>query len=225
MRRDHQFQCVRRVPLFAGLPEDIQRQVADTAVTRSYRPGEHVYAPGHALGLFIVHCGQVKVYRLTESGSQQLIRLMSPGDFLGETALLAGTTSDHFAEAVRPSEVCILAREPVNRLLSERAEVALRMLRAVSERLGTAEQKLSSLTGHSVGQRLAQQLLHLAGEAESLSFRLPTTKKDLASYLGTTAETLSRRLATLQDSGVIRLGAGRTIEILDPDELQKLASS
>jgi hypothetical protein len=148
----------------------------------------------------------VKVYRLTESGAEQLVRLMSPGDFLGETALLADATSDHFAEAIRPSEICSLGREPVTRLLAERPGVALQMLQTVSDRLGTAEQRLSALTGHSAGQRLTQQLLYLADEAGSSSFRLPTTKKDLASYVGTSPETLSRRLGALQESGIIRLG-------------------
>jgi CRP/FNR family transcriptional regulator len=167
----------------------------------------------------------VKVYRLTESGGEQLVRLMSPGDFLGETALLADATSDHFAEALRPSEICSLGREPVTRLLAERPGVALQMLQTVSDRLGTAEQRLSALTGHSAGQRLAQQLLYLADEAGSSSFRLPTTKKDLASYVGTSPETLSRRLGALQESGIIRLGPGRTVEVLDPAQLQGRASS
>ena len=150
---------------------------------------------------------------------------MSPGDFLGETALLADTTSDHFAEAIRPSEICSLGREPVTRLLAGRPGVALQMLQTVSDRLGTAEQRLSALTGHSAGQRLAQQLLYLADEAGSSSFRLPTTKKDLASYLGTSPETLSRRLGALKESGIIRLGPGRTVEVLDPAQLQGQASS
>lgn len=222
---EHRFECVRRVPIFSGLPEQLQRQVAEVAVTRSYQPGERVYGPGDRPGLFIVHRGQVKVYRVTDSGAEQLIRVMSPGDFLGETALLADTTSADFAEAIRSSEICSLGREPVTRLLTERPKVALQMLQVVSERLGTAEQMLSALTGHSAGQRLAQQLLHLADEAESLSFRLPTTKKDLASYLGTSAETLSRRLGALQKSGIIGLGPGRLVAILDRAQLQKQASA
>lgn len=224
-RHDHRLQFVQTVPLFAGLPEATQHRVASAAVTRRYQRGERVYGPGDRTGLFIVHRGLVKVHRLTESGTEQLIRLMSPGDFLGETALLADTITDHFAVALQPSELCMIARERFTRLLGQHPSVAVQMLQTVSARLGTAEQQVSALSGQSVGQRLAQQLLHLAGEAGAAEFLLPTTKKDLASYLGTTAETLSRRLGALQEAGLIRLGPRRQVEVLHPEGLRQVASA
>lgn len=46
-------------------------------------------------------------------------------------------------------------------------------------------------------------------------------QKDLAAYLGTTAETVSRRLGTtMHDHHLIRLGPGRDINILDTDDLR-----
>ena len=45
------------------------------------------------------------------------------------------------------------------------------------------------------------------------------SKKDLASYLGIAPETMSRKLAELEDAGLIRQKTGRRIEILDADGL------
>ena len=222
---DHGLHFVQAVPLFAGLPETIKHEVASVAVTRQYERDERIYGPGDRTGLFIVHRGLVKVHRLVESGTEQLLRLMSPGDFLGETALLADTTTDHFAVALQPSELCMLDRERFKTLLTDHPSVAVEMLQTVSGRLGVAEHMVSDLSGRSVAQRLAQQLLHLADEAGSADFTLPTTKKELASYLGTTPETLSRRLGALQDAGVIRLGTRQRIAILDADALRQLTVS
>lgn len=221
---DHRFECVRLVPIFEGLSEADQHRIAETAVTRRFEPREQVYGAGDRTGLHIVHRGQVKAYRATEGGSEQLVRLLFPGDFLGESALLADTASDHFAVAIRPSEVCSVPRAGMRRLLVERPPVALQMLQTVSNRLGVAEEMLAAVTGQSVGERLAQQLLHLADEAGSARFRLPTSKKDLASYLGTTPETLSRRLGALQRAGVIRLGQQRTVEVLDRVRLGRMTT-
>lgn len=221
---DHRFECVRLVPLFDGLSEADQHRIAETAVTRRFEPREQVYGAGDRTGLHIVHRGQVKAYRLTEGGSEQLVRLLFPGDFLGESALLADSVSDHFAVALRPSEVCSVPRAGVRQLLVDRPTVALQMLQTVSRRLAAAEEMLAAVTGQSVGERLAQQLLHLADEAGSASFRLPTSKRDLASYLGTTPETLSRRLGDLQRSGVIRSGPQRSVTIEDRRRLERLAT-
>jgi CRP/FNR family transcriptional regulator, anaerobic regulatory protein len=221
---DHRFECVQRVPIFQGLSGADQHRIAETAVTRHFEPLEQVYGAGDRTGLHIVHRGQVKVHRLTESGSEQLVRLLFPGDFLGESALLADTASDHFAVAILPSEVCSVPREGMRRLLVERPTVSLQMLRTVSNRLAAAEEMLAAVTGQSVGERLAQQLLHLADEAGSTRFRLRTSKRDLASYLGTTPETLSRRLGSLQRAGVIRLGPQRTVEVLDRFRLQQMTT-
>jgi CRP/FNR family transcriptional regulator, anaerobic regulatory protein len=155
----------------------------------------------------------------------QLIRLMSPGDFLGETALLADMTTDPFAVALQPSELCMLDRERFARLLAQHPSVAVQMLQTVSGRLGMAEEMVSSPSGQSVAQRLAQHLLHLADEAGDLSFRLRTTKKELASYLGTTPETLSRWLGALQEAGVVRVGARRQVEVLDQRAPRRLSSA
>ncbi|ABL81133.1 MULTISPECIES: Crp/Fnr family transcriptional regulator [unclassified Nocardioides] len=221
---DHRFECVRLVPIFDGLSEADQHRIAETAVTRTFEPREQVYGAGDRTGLHIVHRGQVKAYRLTEGGSEQLVRLLSPGDFLGESALLADSVSDHFAMAIRRSEVCSVPRAGMRQLLVERPAVALQMLQTVSGRLAAAEEMLAAVTGQSVGERLAQQLLHLADEAGSASFRLPTSKRDLASYLGTTPETLSRRLGALQRSGAVRLGPQRTVTVVDRRRLEQLGA-
>ena len=164
---DHKLACVNLVPLFAGLSADDRRWVADVAVTRHYQRGEQVHRPGQRPALRIVHSGRVKVRRINESGAEQLLRILFPGDFHGETSLLTGRPVDSWAEALDPAEVCVLAADQVERLLRERPEVAMRMLSSVSARLADAEQQLSSITGASVARRLGEHLLR-AGRGSGL---------------------------------------------------------
>ncbi|MFD1812693.1 Crp/Fnr family transcriptional regulator [Rhodococcus gannanensis] len=213
--RDHRFRCVDTVPLFASLPVGDRQRIAAIAATRRHRSGERLYRPGDEAGLYIVHFGRVRVYRQSASGAEQLIRILVPGEFLGETAVLADAPVDHCADALDDSEVCSIARRDVLALLHDRPTVAIRMLQELSERLSDVERRVAAHSAASVERRLADQLLQLAADAGSSRFLLPTTKKDLASYLGTTPETLSRRLSALQSDGAIRLGPGRAVEIVD----------
>ncbi|WP_153504998.1 Crp/Fnr family transcriptional regulator [Cumulibacter manganitolerans] len=217
---DHRFHCVSLVPIFATLSEDDRHRVAAVARTRYYDRQQRIFAPGDHPGLHIVHRGQVKLYRLTDSGAEQLVRIVGPGDFLGETALLTTVEADDFAEAVQPSEVCSISRDDITALLERSPDVALDLLKAVAGRLHVAESQLSALSGLSVGERLARHLLEQSVAAGGGRFRLATTKKDLASYLGTTPETISRRLAAMRERGLIRLGPGRLVEILDAEGLR-----
>lgn len=219
--REHQFACVSLVPLFADLSVDDRRRIAEVAVTRRYGRGEQVLRPGESSGLRIVHSGRVRVDRIDESGAEQLLRILHSGDFLGETTVLTGRPVDSWAHALDASEVCVLGSEEIRAVLREHPDVALRMLSSLSARLEAAEQRLSAVTGASVARRLAHYLLELADQAGSTTFRLPLTKKDLASYLGTTPETLSRRLGALQDAGVVRLGARGLVEIRDAARLRR----
>ena len=57
-------------------------------------------------------------------------------------------------------------------------------------------------------------------DAEQLTeFELPMSKKDLASYLGTTPETISRKLADLEEQGFIKQKGHKKVTILDLDGL------
>jgi len=216
---DHRFRCISLVPIFATLTDDDRHRVASVARTRRYDRHEMIFVPGDRPGLHIVHRGQVKTYRVTETGGEQLLRIVGPGDFLGETAMFTTVEASDFAMAIQPSEVCSISRDDIHALLERNPEVALDLLEAVAGRLHVAEEQLSSISGLSVGQRLARHLLEQSAAAGTTRFRLACTKKDLASYLGTTAETLSRRLASMQENSLIRLGPARAVEILDPDGL------
>jgi CRP/FNR family transcriptional regulator len=71
-----------------------------------------------------------------------------------------------------------------------------------------------------VTKRVAGALLELSeGKKEIL---LPMPKGDLASQLGMTQETLSRKLSALEEEGLIKLKGHRRIIIRDKSKLEEL---
>lgn len=212
--------CVSRVPIFNHLPVQALAVIADKASMKSYERGQFVHRAGDASGqLFIVHRGKVKVYRLSDTGKEQLVRILEAGDFAGELALFSFSDHDSYAEAMQPSEVCTIHRAELRELLLQYPDIGLHVLAELSRRLETSERQTAAIATASINARLGQYLARQAEQANTCSFSLPMSRKHLASFLGTTPETISRRLGEFEEAGWILQSGPRKITILDLDAL------
>lgn len=219
--------CVSQVPVFAGLSAHDQERVTGLARPILLGKGEVAYSPGTAARLIVVHTGRLKISRLSADGSEQLIRVLGPGEFTGETAVLSGHAPDDHAAALDDCGLCMFHHSDLAALVREHPEIGLRMLAAISERLSETERRLNALTTRGVESRLADYLLGLPrSRRDHLALvTLPLAKKDVASLLDTTPESLSRALRSLAGKGVISIGAGRSVSITQPDLLQQIVDA
>lgn len=220
--------CVAQVPLFQGLSHSDQVNVAEVAAPVMVDGGEQIYSAGSATSqLMVVHSGAVKVSRIDTEGREQILRVLGPGEFIGESAFLTGRRPDHFTTAVEPSSMCVFRHADLGRLVADHPSIALRMLQGVSHRLSQTETRLASVISGDVTTRLAEYLLSLHGQPteDGTVVQLPMAKKDIASLLDTTPESLSRQLRKLQQSGIAHTQGARGLLIYDIDALMDLAAS
>lgn len=215
--------CVSRVPIFNHLPAEALAVIADKAPMRAYERGQFIHRAGERSDkLFIVHKGKVKVYRLADTGKEQLVRILNPGDFAGELALFSVTAHDSYAETMEASEICTIHHADVRELLLQYPEISLHVLAELSRRLGTSEKQAATIATASINARLAQYLADQAEQVGALSFDLPMSRKYLASFLGTTPETVSRRFGEFEEAGWIVQTGQRKITILALDALLRV---
>lgn len=215
--------CVSLVPIFNHLPPQEMQEIAKTTTHATFERNEIIYRAGDTSAhLYIVHRGRVKIYRLSESGKEQLIRILEPGDFMGELALFTDSVFDHFAVAMEKTELCIMKRQDLQAFLMKYPAIALKILEEFSRRLEQTEKLVSTLTSADTEKRIAMYLTELAEGKEEATITLPMAKKDIASYLGTTPETVSRKLAEFQERKWIDQIGQRTIRILDGRALAEL---
>ncbi len=225
----HDDNCVRRVPIFAGLSAEQQDLVATMARPRHLTDGELIHGVGEQTGtMFVVHSGAVKVSRLLPSGRKQLLRVVKPGDTLGEHAFLTGNAPHEEAQAVDDTRLCVFVHDDLSALVERYPAIAQRMLRTLGERLAHTEHRLT-LNTQSVEVRIADYLLQQPlvrpsdGSVGVMQVKLPLDKKDVASLLGTTPESFSRALGRLRSKGLISTDDDR-VALLDPDGLEHLVS-
>src|SRR5690625_4406286 len=93
--------CVAKVPFFNHLNDDEMLKIVEKSLHRQFKKEETIYNDGDPLDyLYIVHKGRVKIYQLFASGKEQLLRIVEPGEFMGELALFTENTLDSYAEAL-----------------------------------------------------------------------------------------------------------------------------
>lgn len=214
--------CVASVPLFAGLTHEEQLEVAQRAKPIRRKRGDVIHRPGDDLSqLLVVHRGSVRISHFTASGQERLFRVLEPGDFIGEASFVTGARPDNWAIALADVDLCSFNHAELEGLVSQYPDIAVRMLRTVTARLESAEQLIADLTSSAVPTRLARYLAELPTTRVmgAPQVRLPYSKKDVASLLGTTPETLSRQLAAFSEAGIISV-QGRHITVLDGEALE-----
>jgi len=213
--------CFKNVPLFKSLSHDEMMEIASITEPRTFKKGEVIYGEGDTGGkLYILHTGGVKISRLSADGKEQFIRAIGPGEFMGELSLFSSLPFTDDAAALENSTMCFIDGEKLKLLMSKYISIAFKVMDELSKRLERAENLIKEISLNSVEERLARVLLDLSdGEKEIV---LTMTRGNLASQLGMSQETLSRKLSFFQEEGLISLKGHKRIRIENREGLLKI---
>ena len=194
-------------------------EIVEIASSRSYEKGEIIYRAGDEGGtLFVLYTGKAKLFRLSMSGKEQVLRLVEQGEFMGELSLFSSLPLTDNAQALESTTMCVLEGEKLKALMIKYPSIAFKVMDELSRRLEMAENRIEDISLSSVSHRVAKAIMELSNGKEQ--FSLPMTKGDLASQLGMTQETLSRKLALFQEEGLILLKGHRKIIIKNKEQLK-----
>ncbi|NLA84797.1 MAG: Crp/Fnr family transcriptional regulator [Clostridiales bacterium] len=219
----HSRACITKVPIFNHLSDKQLDEIIGTVTSAYFKKGELIYKPGEQSdSLNIVRSGRIKIYRLSESGKEQLYRILYPGDYTGELALFRQSLHESFAEAMVDTEICLINRNNLQAFLLKYPTIALHILSEFSNRLDQTEKQAVWVATEQVETRIAMYLIECFEKQKNLNIVLPMTRKDLASYLGTTPETISRKLAELETQKLLKQIRSKIIQILDLEGLRAL---
>ncbi|MBK9127152.1 MAG: Crp/Fnr family transcriptional regulator [Phycisphaerales bacterium] len=214
---------IRKCGLLKGLSDRWVTTLARIARFRRYLPGEVLFREGDECpGLYIVASGLVRVYKTAPSGKDHVLHFADPGQTFAEVAVLGKFPCPAHAEAVEETACVLLPAHAFTRLLEEHHELCLQLLRAMGLWVRRLVGLLEDLVLRDATGRVARRLLD-AAPADGREFTLPMLKKDLASHLNLTGETLSRTLRRLADAELIELLDGQRLRVLDATALEAVA--
>ena len=191
-----------------------------------YKKGELIFREGEEVkGIYFVYSGKVKVHKKWGEEKELIIRFAQKGDILGHRGL--GQQVGNYpisATALEPVQVCYIDLDFLQSTLKINYEFIYQLLLFFADELQESERKMRNLAHMQVKGRIAQALITLRDKfgitADGL-IDVSLSRQDLASFAGTTYETVFRIINELTDDQLIRT-EGKYIAILDTDKLSDL---
>lgn len=224
LRRREKAGFLDQISLFAGLPPGDLETLSRCVREKRYRKGEtlfHLDDPGTAL--FLIRSGRVKVSLANRDGKEIILRILSPGEFVGEMALLDGQPRSATVTAMENTEVSLLERSDFVRFIRQHPEAALKMLSVMSWRIRRSNDQIGVLAFSDAYGKVAQVLLDLIRDTgrrgeKGVEVLTDLTRQEMASLAGVTRETFTRILKAYENAGIIRIDR-RCLQILSESRL------
>ena len=122
-------QVITRVAIFRGLRSETVEHVIAPATGVMLKPHEGLFRQGDpATAFFIVIDGWIKLYRITPSGEETVIHILTKGGSFAEAVAFTGNRYPATAEAVTDARVARVPADHVVRCIRESPDIALAMV-------------------------------------------------------------------------------------------------
>jgi CRP/FNR family transcriptional regulator, cyclic AMP receptor protein len=217
-------ELLSRVPLFSELSRDELERISRVSVARSFPAGVRVFHEGdQSDACYLVRTGDLRVTREHPDGRAIALATLGPGDIFGELAMLDGEARSASVETLSDAELLALPAADVRRLLADHPGISVKLIAALTRRLRETNERVARQSFQTVPSRVAGVLTQLIAEESAPAGRhgitIRMTQADLAQLAGTSRESVSRFLATLERAGVVQVGRGR-VTVVEPRRLR-----
>lgn len=217
-------ESIRRFALLNDLSDDLIDPLRKDARVISLAVGEILFRHGDELQRsYFCMSGRLKLYRMTRSGDEKIYEVVAANQEVIESIALK-PARHHSIEcvAVRAGDVLSMDAGLLIAAIDRSPEARTRLRAMLCDHVERLVDHVELLSADRAELRVACYLLDAFRRNGSKdTFRLPSTKRQIASYLSLQPETLSRCLKSLRQSGILRSRA-REIEILDADRLASM---
>ena len=191
------------------------------------RRGEFVYHQGAPFrSVYIVKSGCVMTYTTNTDGVEQVLGFHLPGEFFGLEGVHSGSYGSA-AMALDQTHFCSFSMSQIEQLCSRNPAALHRLLGAFGSEMVKQNQAQVLRNQCETGQRLEDFILDYSDRLQRLGFaaddfKLSMSRYNIASYLGSAPETVSRKFTELQRAGMLNV-TGRRVHIVDRERWRQRA--
>jgi len=179
---------------------------------------------GHEM--FVIRSGQVAISKRVRDVEKQLSTL-GPGEFFGEMSLLTKKPRTATAVLLTDAKMLVIDPKTFEAMLRGNAEIAVRMIKMLADRLTEADVQIENLLLRDPGSRVVHYLMHAAesrGQKAGLGVVVPLQIADLPAILGIGPEQLKEALQKLTRAAVATFQVDQ-VQIADLGKLREFRDS
>ena len=200
-------------------------RMAECKTSYTIKKGEPIFEEGEVInGIYCVKEGVSKLSKLSENGKDQIVKLVKPGELLGQRSMISDEPANLSAVALEDMEVCFIPKSEVMQFFTQNNQFSMNVMRTICDDLKGADDHMVNMAQKNVKQRLAETLIYLEetfGKNEDGTLRIQLSREELAGMIGTATESCIRLLSELNKSDYIEL-IGKKIKLLDKNKLKRL---
>lgn len=174
--------------------------------------GEYIYFPSQNHNkLYFAKDGFIKLGYIDEQGNEVIKEIIQKGEVFGQLTLEKNNDQDEFAQAYKSDvSLCAFTIEDFLRLLQKKPDMAVAYSFHLGNKLRKVENRLLNILNKDVKSRLAQFLLQLAADNNSIMDNKAVLEKflthdDMARLIGSSRQTVTTTLNQFEKEHLISI--------------------
>ncbi len=220
--------CIHNIPLLSSLNDEEIEEISQGVVTQEFKKGDIIFRTGdRADRLYIVCQGKMKIFKYLSDGREQLLYIYGAGDFVGGFNLLKEDEYRYNGVALEDTLVSTLSKKVFDEIIINNPAMTLKIFEQAYERIRWAESLVDRLSATSTDAKVASLLLSLEEDfgtrkGKEIVLNLSINREEMGSYAGISRETMTRKLGTFRELGIIEFQGNKRIIIKDENKLKEM---
>ena len=216
---------IRQLNSLKALKKEELKAISDSKETRTIKKGEPLFKEGEKLnGVFCVRNGVSKLSKISDNGKDQIVKIASKGEVMGQRSVIAEEATNLSAVALNDMEVCFIPKTNITARIEDNPAFTQAILKYMAQELKLADDVIVNMAQKTVNQRLAEALLYLDktfGQDDEGYLALILSRSDIADVVGTATELCIRTLAKFKKDQLLDT-KGKRIKLLDKKGLTQI---
>jgi CRP-like cAMP-binding protein len=226
MRQEDIVNRLSVVPIFKELSADELEPIIKIAQTRFYKHKMYVFMQDDPLDrVFFIHSGKIKICKSDQSGKEQLISVLEPGEMFPHAGFFRRGNFPAHAEVMEDANLIIIPIDKFEEILISYPELCIKLFKVLGEKIVDLQGRLEAQVLHNTFEQIILLLIRLCktnGVMAGGRYRLTTqfTNRELANMIGTSRETVSRTINHVKKKDYIVLDEDGYY-LIDQEALQR----